>query len=277
MTSRRHDADVDTDRRTLMGGLSLALGGANLIMQLSRAPIGYGVIESSVESGALFRHPVKRTRTTISYITIALFGTDDERATMRDEVDRQHRTVRSNAESPVAYSAFDPELQLWVAACMYRGLEDAVRLLHGPVSPATLDSLYRRCASFATTLQVPAAKWPADRAAFDDYWDEGLELVSTDETTRNFLRDVASLRFLPAPVGSLLGPLHRFITTGFLPARFREELELTWSVRHERAFDQFVRSLALLNRALPRGLREFPFNVVLWDTRRRMKAGRPIV
>lgn len=283
-TPRRHadvnvnvDVDVDTHRLELMSGLSLALGGANLIMQLSRAPIGHGVIESSVESGALHRHPVKRTRTTLSYIVIALFGTDDERRTMRREVDRQHRTVRSNVESAVAYSAYDPELQLWVAACMYRGLEDAVRFLHGPASAATLDSLYRRCASFATTLQVPASKWPADRAAFDVYWEEGLDLVSIDKTTRPLLHAIASLRFLPAPISSTLGPLHRFITTGFLPRRFREELELSWSDRHERVFDRTLRLLAMINRILPRVLREFPLNAVLWDTRRRMKAGRPTV
>jgi len=45
-------------------------------MQLSMLPVGRGVYESTVDSGALHRHPVKRTRTTLGYVMIAMFGTD---------------------------------------------------------------------------------------------------------------------------------------------------------------------------------------------------------
>jgi uncharacterized protein (DUF2236 family) len=155
-----------------MSGLSLALGGANVIMQLARPGVGSGVVESTVESGSLHQHPIKRTRTTLGYIVIALYGTDQERLVMRREVDRQHRSVRSSDDSPVVYSAFDPELQLWVAACMYRGLEDAVNLLHRSIAASTLEGLYLRSSRFATTLQVPSSMWPTDRAAFERYWDE---------------------------------------------------------------------------------------------------------
>ena len=260
-----------------MSGLSLALGGANVIMQLARPGVGRGVIESTVESGSLHQHPIKRTRTTLGYIVIALYGTDQERLVMRREVDRQHRSVRSSDDSPVLYSAFDPELQLWVAACMYRGLEDAVTLLHRSITASTLEGLYLRSARFATTLQVPSSMWPTDRAAFERYWDECLSRVSMDEATRTFLRGVASLDFLPAPLRWVVGPTHRFITTGFLPVVFRHELGLVWSARRQRLFDVFCRLVVVANRVMPRTLREFPWNAVLWDTRRRIRAGRAIV
>lgn len=277
MRGRPGEEPVGDSRELLMSGVSLALGGANVIMQLSRLAVGRGVVESTVESGSLHAHPIKRTRTTLGYIMIALFGTDSERVEIRREVNRQHRFVRSNAESPVEYDAFDPELQLWVAACMYRGLEDAVTFLHKGVPAATLDALYQRSARFATTLQVPEAMWPVDRSAFDDYWRASLQHVSFDETTREFLVGIASLDFLPFPLRWTLGPLHRMITAGFLPATFRESLGLEWNSRRQRLFDAVRVSAALTNRALPRPLREFPWNVVLWDTRRRIRAGRPIV
>ena len=260
-----------------MNGLSLALGGANVVMQLSRPGVGRGVVESTVEGGSLYHHPVKRTRTTLGYLAIALFGTDAERHYMRGEVGRQHRSVRSAAASPVAYSAFDPELQLWVAACMYRGLEDAVTLLHRSIAPSTLDGLYQRSARFATTLQVPQSSWPADRAEFERYWARSLSEVSMDEATRSLLRGVVSLDFTPAPIRMLLGPTHRIITTGFLPVVFRHELGLTWDARRQRRFDALCRFAVAMNRLLPRPAREFPWNLVLWDTRRRIGRGRPVV
>jgi uncharacterized protein (DUF2236 family) len=244
----------DDARGLLMNGLSLALGGANVIMQLSQLPVGRGVVESTVESGSLHAHPIKRTRTTLGYIVIALFGTEAERMQIRREVDRQHRFVRSNAESPVEYNAFDPELQLWVAACMYRGLEDAVAF-----------------------LQVPESMWPTDRAAFEKYWQGSLHQIAVDETTRKFLLGIASLDFLPSPLRLVLGPAHMMVTTGFLPASFRVALGLDWGNRRQRLFDALRVGATMANRILPRPLREFPWNIVLWDTRRRIRLGRPVI
>ena len=60
--------------RSLMSGMALAAAAANVVMQLSRLPVGHGVVESTVESGRLDKHPIKRTRTTLSYLMIALGG-----------------------------------------------------------------------------------------------------------------------------------------------------------------------------------------------------------
>ncbi|MHB2028378.1 MAG: oxygenase MpaB family protein [Acidimicrobiales bacterium] len=260
-----------------MSGSSLALAGANVIMQLSQLPVGRGVIESTVESGSLYHHPFKRTRTTLGYVMISIFGDDVERAALRHEVNRQHRLVRSNEQSPITYNAFDPELQLWVAACMYRGFLDATTIFYPALSPQELDDIYRVCARFATTLQVPVSMWPADRVAFNDYWRDSLQHVHVDAATRRYLLGIASLTFLPRPLQWALGSLHRFITTGFLPEPFRRELGLTWSDVHQRRFDTFTSALATLNRLLPRVLREFPWNIALWDARRRLGHSKPFV
>ena len=272
------DEDLPDDlRKFVMNGFALAPAGANVIMQLSRLAVGRGIVESRVESGSLHRHPFKRTRTTLGYVMIALMGTADERTALRREVGRQHRFVVSDANSPVPYSAFDPELQLWVAACMYHGVEDSVRFLYGATPPSTFDALYRHCGRFATTLQVPASMWPADRAAFDDYWTASIQHVAMDDVTRDYLYGIASLAFLPAPIAWLLGPAHRFITTGFLPPRFRDELGLTWSARRQMAFQASTALLCVVNRLLPRSLREFPWNASLNDARRRLGSGRSFV
>lgn len=264
-------------RRMIMGGLGLASAGANVIMQLSRLAVGHGIIESKVESGSLHLHPIKRTRTTLGYVMIALLGTDHERTVLRSEVNRQHRVVKSDPRDAVAYNAFDPGLQLWVAACMYRGLEDSVTALYGPLAAPTLDALYGHSSRFATTLQVPESMWPVDRAAFDLYWSAAMQHVVMDDVTREYLQGIASLAFLPAPLRLVLGPAHRFITAGFLPATFRDAVGLPWDARREKMFGHFTTTLAFLNRFLPKPLREFPWNVSLRDARRRIESGRPFV
>ena len=40
-------------------------------MQLARPGAGYGVMESRVESGRADRHPIKRARTTLTYLAVA--------------------------------------------------------------------------------------------------------------------------------------------------------------------------------------------------------------
>ncbi|MFY9766822.1 MAG: oxygenase MpaB family protein, partial [Mycobacterium sp.] len=43
-------------------GMALLLGPANVIMQLARPGVGYGVLESRVESGRIDLHPIKRAQ-----------------------------------------------------------------------------------------------------------------------------------------------------------------------------------------------------------------------
>lgn len=270
-------AEAETPKVVLdsISGLALAGAAANVVMQLARLPIGRGVAESTVESGRVDKHPVKRARTTLTYIAVAMLGTEDERKAMRLEVNRAHRQVR--AKEPVAYNAFDPELQLWVAACLYFGLEMIYEILYGKPSPAEAEELYHYGARFGTTLQVKPELWPPDRAAFQEYWEDGMSKIQMDDVTRRYLRDLTELRFLHAPVRLALGRSHTFLTLGFLPQPFRDELGYPWTPRDQRRFDRLLRVMRTANRALPRPAREFPFNAYLYDFRRRVRAGRPVV
>jgi uncharacterized protein (DUF2236 family) len=261
----------------LMNGLALAPAGANVVMQLSRLPVGHGVAESRVASGALTKRPIKRTRTTLGYIVAALLGSDDDREALRREVNRQHREVRSRTDDAVSYDAFDVDLQLWVAACMYRGALDAVRFIYGSPSEEILDELYAHCARFATTLQVSPSQWPPTRADFDDYWEDAVARVEMDDVTRSYLRNMVALTFLPRPLRVGLGPLHEFVTAGFLPEPFRSKLGLSWDQRRERRFVALMRSAVVVQRRMPRVVREFPLNAVWWDTRRRLRSGQRFV
>jgi uncharacterized protein (DUF2236 family) len=275
-TPQSYPADVLLLGNKPLGIAAVLSGNANVIMQLSHQPVGYGVIESRVESGQGKRHPIKRARTTLSFLAVAIFGDDDDRAHMRAAIDQQHQYVRSGPDSPVKYNAFDPHLQLWVAACLYLGGADALTKICGPLTDAQADAFHRLGARFGTTLQVPPQMWPADRAAFEKYWAAGQDAIDVDDTVREWLYDLATLGYLPLPIRLLFGRVVLFFTTGFLPPRFREAMRLTWTDREQRRFEYTLRIIDIASRAVPSAIKQFPFNYLLWDVRRRVRRGHPI-
>ena len=264
-----------------MMGVALLAGAANVIMQLALPGVGYGVLESRVESGRVDRHPIKRARTTFTYLAVASRGTEKQKQAFRRAVNRAHAQVYSTDESPVAYNAFDPDLQLWVGACLYKGGVDVYRTFVGEMDDETADQHYRDGMALATMLQVPERMWPPDRAAFDRYWQKSLDSVHIDDTVREYLYPIAVSRIkgfrLPGPVQQFNESLALLITTGFLPQRFRDEMKLEWNPVKQREFDRLMTGIRLANNLAPRFVRAFPFNVLLHDVDWRIRTGRPLV
>jgi uncharacterized protein (DUF2236 family) len=196
-------------------------------------------------------------------------------------VNRAHAQVYSTPDSPVQYNAFDPELQLWVAACLYKGGVDFYRMFIGEMDDRDADRHYREAVVLGSTLQVPPEMWPADRAAFDRYWNQQLEKVHIDDAVRNYLYPIAVSRIhalrLPEFVRRQPEKLGLLLTAGFLPQRFRDEMRFSWDAATQRRFDRLIAVLRTVNNAMPRFVRRFPFNLLLRDLDRRIKAGRPLV
>ena len=270
-------AELDSLSRDAIAASGL-YGAANVVMQLALLPVGRGVAESTVDSGRVDKHPFKRQRTTGSYLIVALLGSDDEREAMRREVNRQHKdVVRKEGEHDVPYSAFDPKLQLWVAACIYVGFAVWLELAGRLRTDEQRDAFYRHCARLGTTLQVPEDAWPADRAAFDAYWREAVEDVAMDDVSRGYLSDLAHVRFFKPLPRRLFAAPTRFLTIGFLPEEFRAELGEPWSERDQRRFDRFLRTALRLDAKLPWWIRHSLLMAFEWDVKRRIRRGRRIV
>ena len=251
-------------------------GTANVIMQLALTPVGYGVIESKVESGQVTKHPLKRFRTTFTYISVAMWGSEQERASYRQAVNGSHRLVRSDESSPVEYNAFDKDLQLWVAACLYYGTIDIFEKLHGQLPDDEADALYEYAARYATTLQVTPDMWPADRKAFAKYWDETVATVSIDEPVRAYLHELTTREKMPLLMrGS--PRFNQWVTTGFLPPEFRAQMGYAWTPHDQERFDRLMRRIGAVQRRLPGVVRRFPFNWFLWDLRLRIRLNRRLV
>jgi uncharacterized protein (DUF2236 family) len=218
---------------------SFAAGAANVVMQLSWPGVGHGVVDRKVESGNLMKHPWKRARTTFSYLAVTILGSPGDRAAYRDAVDGAHRYVRSEPGSPVPYNAFDRDLQMWLAACLFVGLEDTYQLLRGKLTDELAEQFYRSAFTLGTTL--------------------------------------INLRMVTVLLHPVFVPLLRFLTVGFLAPVFREALQVEWTSGQQRRFEYLFLVVAFVNRFLPKFIRQGGTYLLLADVRRRIRHRRNLI
>ena len=91
------------------------------------------------------------------------------------------------------------------------------------------------------------------------------------------LHGLASMAFLPWPIRVIGGPLNQFATTGFLPGRFRELMDLPWTAGQQRRFEWLLTGLRLADRAIPQQLWIVVYQMYLRDMRSRARRAEPIV
>lgn len=248
-------ADISSEAFIFLGA------GAAVLRQMARPGVGLGVAEHS----RTLQDPMGRLHGTMNYIYVLSRGTDEERRHMARHVNRAHVPVRSER-----YSAFDPQLQLWVAATLYRGAEELQKLFNRPLTQAQSDRLYRAAAIYGTTLQMPEDLWPADRDAFERYWRESTEQFEVPDSVRRYAHALLAGGTAPWYVKALL-PLQRLATRGLIGPELRALYRLDWSPRDQQRWDLFLRIFPAMYRVLPATLRKMPARLYLRVWRRQQR------
>jgi uncharacterized protein (DUF2236 family) len=253
----------------LIAEQALLLGaGSTVFYQLAERGVGLGVAEHST---TLVR-PMDRLRTTLTYVYAMVLGTAEERRAITRMVNRAHAPVRSAGR----YSAFDPDLQLWVAATLaHNGLFIRERVW-GPMEETSRERLYRDAQVFGNALQVRPEQWPATLADFDRYWEEKVARLESDPAVRAYCRRLLGASVRPPGLRWLTG-LQGVLDRGSLDDRTREVLGFTWTARDQRRYDLFWRLFPPVYRRVPRFLRTLPAHLVLRDMRRRMRSGARVI
>lgn len=240
-------------------GILLLGAGRAILLQIAHPAIGHGIAEHSDFS----HRPLDRLHATMTYVYAVVYGTPEQLAEVRRRVNRAHGPVQSEAAAGTpAYSAFDPELQLWVVATLYDSAAAVYEKIYGALDQESAEQIYRDYAHIGTALQVPAELWPADRAAFTVYWQKNLRRLKTDAVTRRVAQDLLHPAVGPLWLRAAM-PLARLLTAGLLPAPVREAFELPWSRGRERRFERVLHLCATVYPRLPRFLRHGPRNYYL--------------
>lgn len=256
------------DLKDFVGESFLFLGaGATVLLQLASPGVGRGVADHST---TLVR-PIDRLRTTMTYVYAVTLGSPEEKAAIVRMVNKAHVPVRSET-----YNAFDPELQLWVAATLYKNGADLYERFFGKLDDETAERVYHQSAVYGTALQVREDSWPESRTEFDAYWNHMIDTAQVDDQVRNYVH--ALLDGGDAPLlARILLPLNRFVTVGLLPHTMRDKFELPWNPRDQRRFDALMRALPAVYKLAPRPIRQAPAHFYLRDMRRRLKAHRHVI
>jgi uncharacterized protein (DUF2236 family) len=169
------------------GEQAMLLGAGSTVMyQLAMKGVGLGVAEHSTT----LRRPVDRLRTTLTYIYVMSWGTEAEKMAVSRMVNKMHAPVRS----PGRYTAFDPDLQLWVAATLAKNGEWLFEKIFGPMDAATRERCYRESWIFGTALQVKPDMWPPTRAAFEEYWEESVTRLEPDPIVQEYVKQLLTPR-----------------------------------------------------------------------------------
>lgn len=227
----------------------LLLGGARaILLQVAHPKVGAGVAEHS----DFANRPLDRLRATMTYIYAVVYGSEAQRAEVTRRVNQAHRVVRrtsADGRRP-AYSAYDPGLQLWVAATLYTTAIQVYERVFGPLDEASADALYRDYAVLGTALQVPENAWPEDREAFGRYWHAALKDLRIGDDAQRIAWDLFHPTRAPAWLRLALRPM-RFITAALLPADIRAAYRLPWTKWSGRRFDRTIRVLSAVYVRLP--------------------------
>ncbi|HKY77760.1 MAG TPA: oxygenase MpaB family protein [Acidimicrobiia bacterium] len=247
-------------QRVAREGALLAGGARAILLQIAHPAVGRGVAEHSDFAA----RPLDRLRTTLTYVYSVTFGTSDEVEAVAAAVTAAHRKVTG-----AGYRATDPELQLWVAATLYDTALLVYEELFGPLDAAVADRVYSQYAVLGTALQVPAERWPADRAAFDAYWQQMVDTLEVSDDARRVAADLLAARHAPLLLKAAM-PANRFLTTAWLPERIRRQYGLPWGTGQQRLYDGVMKAAAPFYRLLPAPVREAPKTYYLRDMRKRL-------
>ena len=183
---------------------TVLFGGARAILMHAAHPL---VIAGARETGFYERDPWKRLERTLMLTYTITFGTRDEAYRAAGRINDVHRRVRGvDPVTGLRYDAFDPDLLLWVHAC----LEDSAllfeRLTVGRLSAEERERFHREQMVAAELLGLSRDQIPRTVSDLGRYIDEvvaGDTLRVTDASLR-----VASL-FREPPPGAQWRPVLR--------------------------------------------------------------------
>ena len=174
----------------------------------------------------------------------------------------RHRKVRGQVFDGIGgartYSAFEPELLLWVLATLITAALNGYELIYGELPIARKEAFYRDMCRFGTFFGVTESLSPKDWPAFDAYYSSMVdgELLASHPICGELARAVIHPR---DTVGAaVLGRAIDFVVIETLPPKVRERLGLISTISSRLCMRLARRALPRIFPALPSKVRFYP-------------------
>lgn len=236
----------------------LFFGPAAAILQVAHPRIGQGVADhSSFESDSIGR----LTRTLQSTNRIA-FGTVEEAEAIRERLRQVHRGVTGKTSEGIEgnprYSAFEPELLLWVLATLVMAAQQGYEMVYGPLPPDRREQFYREMRQFGTYFGLDENYGPTDSIEFEHYYHAMIhgDLLGSHPLCARMARAIAEPR--DSYAARKVGQAIRFLPIETLPSPVRERIGFRSTPFTRTSMGILRRSAPVAFPCLPRRMRWFP-------------------
>ena len=230
-------------------------GQRSLLLQATHPPAFAGLNANTRGYSAPFRRLVHTAKT----MEVVFFGpradADRETARVRD----LHGRVRGAIAEPAGrwpagstYAADDPDLLLWILACLADSAETSNERLVHPLTPRQREGFWRDYLLVGELFGLPRTDAPATHAEYRAYMGERLASdLHVMPEAREIARQVAFELPLPATRRWAL-PAINLLVVGLLPPRVRALYGLRWSPAHDAAFSGLAAGIRTTRPLLPR-------------------------
>lgn len=223
------------------------IGPRPAVLQNMLAELGQGVLDHSV----FFSDTAARVKRSIPPIMMTVYGSEDanEGTRVRDF----HRDIKGDIARPDGtverYHALDPETYYWAHATFVEQVLYFADTFVKRLTDAEREQIYLESKTWYRRYGVSDRPMPATYAEFEKYWDTMMDEILVPHqiakygvgyVTKGFPRPKGVSPLAWRLVAPVFNPVAAFITTGGMPPRARDMLELPWSDRKERAYQGFA-------------------------------------
>lgn len=233
--------------------LTVLFGGVRALLMHAAHPL---VAAGARQTATYRRDPWARLLRTLSLQLLLPFGTKAEASAAADRINRLHRVV--NGVDPVTgdtYDALDPNLLLWVHACLEQSSVLFYEHTVGPLTDEEKDRFHDENRLAAELVLLDADHVPATYADSDAYIRSVIE--SDRLLVTGVARELAHL-IRGGPVPWHLKPVWMFIAfaaIGTLPPEIRRMYGFRWGRGRQRLLDLNLAALRRIRPLLPRRFR----------------------
>ncbi|PLB53420.1 hypothetical protein P170DRAFT_348880 [Aspergillus steynii IBT 23096] len=252
----------------LQEGILFAGSGSALLLQAAYPGIKNRISDSQNaqqdSSSALAKELSDALQATLSYIACLVLGTEKEKKTLLDLLQRGQHPIRASE----TYTSHPPT-QLWVSATLYATATDFYQRIYGRVNYRTAEKAYAEFTLLMHALGMPTGTWPATRQAFWKYWDDQIEQLSVTADAHRFAKDLFDRTDLPRWV-VMLKPLMRVATIEMLPPRIREAYGLKSTASTRGLYRTAMGFSVAIYPALPKSTRSYALQYYLEDLRKHL-------
>ena len=233
---------------------AVLFGGARALLMHAAHPL---VLAGARQTGFYERNAWKRLERTLHLTYTITFGTREEAVQAANHINRVHEGVNGIDEvTGLSYDAFDPELLLWVHACLVDSQLLFERLAVGKLDAAGRQQFHQEQMIGAELLGLDRSRIPPTVEALGEYIDGVLQsgmLRVTDETMK-----VATLIRRPPREVPWRPVLRQIAWWAFamLPEPLRTQYRVSWNPLKEARLRSSLLALRLFRPVVPATFRE---------------------